>query len=199
MQKQTHKQPLKSFIMKQSLSIIILLCSVTIANAQDKYGKTLNLGLGIGYYPYIVHNVPVLSANYEFDIAKNFTLAPSIGFYSYRNNYYWGNKNYPYRYYSYHERVLSLGLKGSYYFDDLVNANSKWDFYVAGSLGVAFVRARWEDGYYGDRSIYRNAYRGSTPVYLDLHLGTEYHINNKIGLFLDLSTGVSTLGVAIHH
>lgn len=184
--------------MKQLILILVLLCSVTAGSAQDKFGNTLNLGVGIGYYRYTAHNVPVLSANYEFEVAKNFTLAPSIGFYSYRNNYYWGNKNYPYKLYSYQERVLSLGLKGTYYFDEMVNADSRWDFYGAGSLGITFIRSTWEDGYYGDRSIYRNAYRGSTPVYLDLHLGAEYHVNDKIGLFLDLSTGVSTFGVAIH-
>jgi hypothetical protein len=35
-------------------------------------------------------------------------------------------------------------------------------------------------------------------LFLDLHLGAEYHLNNRVGLFLDLSTGVSTIGLAIH-
>jgi hypothetical protein len=31
-----------------------------------------------------------------------------------------------------------------------------------------------------------------------LHVGAEYHLSRKVGLFLDLSTGVSTLGLAFH-
>ncbi len=183
---------------KLILATGILLMMNLQLSAQEKYGKTLNLGLGLGYYGYAGYNMPVLHANYEFDVAKDFTLAPFISYYSYRHNYYWGNKNYPYRWYRYRETVIPIGVKGTYYLDDLVNANSKWDFYAAGSLGFAIVKTTWEDGYYGERNIYRNAYSGSTPLYLDLHLGTEYHFNDRIGMFLDLSTGVSTLGIAIH-
>jgi len=163
----------------------------------EKYGKTLNLGTGIGYYGYygyIGRTLPVFHLNYEFDVAKDFTLAPFVTFYSYRNNYYWGNKNYPYRYYSYRETVIPIGLKGSYYFDDLLNASSKWDFYMAGSIGFALVSRTWDNGYYGDR----NVYKGASPLYLDVHIGTEYHISSKVGAFLDLSSGVSTIGLAIH-
>ena len=166
----------------------------------EKYGNTLNLGLGIGgysgYYGYVGHTMPVLNINYEFDVAKDFTLAPFISFYSYRNSYYWGDNkhNYPYKYYYYHETVVPIGVKGTYYFDQLLNANPKWDFYLAGSLGFAIVHSRWDSDYYGDRNYYQNA----SSIFGDLHLGTEYHINKKIGIFLDLSTGVSTFGLAIH-
>ncbi len=183
---------------KNIVLILLTFGMIVDGKGQEKFGNTLNLGIGLGYYSYTAHTVPVLNINYEFDVAKNFTLAPSIGFYNYRNDYYWGNKNYPYRFYTYHETVVPIGVKGTYYFDDLVKANSKWDFYGAGSLGFAIIRSSWEDGYYGDRTIYRNGYRGTTPLYLDLHIGTEYHINQKLGLFLDLSTGVSSFGLAIH-
>jgi hypothetical protein len=158
------------------------------------YGNTLNLGLGIGYYAYANRSLPVFHANYEFNVAKNFTLAPFITYYRLTNKYYWGNKNYPYRYYTYRETVIPIGLKGTYYFDDYLKANSDWDFYLAGSLGFAIVNKHWDDGYGGDKDYYR----GANPLYLDLHIGTEYHFNNKIGAFLDFSTGVSTIGLAIH-
>ena len=138
--------------------------------------------------------MPVLHADYELDVARNFTLAPFISFYSYSNNYYWGNKNYPSGYYYNRVTVVPIGVKGTYYFDQLLEANSKWDFYLAGSLGFAIVNSRWENGYYGDRNYYRRA----SPLYLDLHAGTEYHLSNRVGVFLDLSTGVSTVGIAIH-
>lgn len=162
------------------------------------YGNTLNLGLGVGgysgYYGYVGHTLPVFNINYEFDVAKNFTLAPFLTYYSYQRSYYWGDKNHPSRFYTYRETVIPIGVKGTLYLDQLLQAGPKWDFYVAGSLGFAIVNSHWDTDYYGDRNYYR---RGSS-LFLDGHLGVEYHVNNKVGLFLDASTGVSTLGVAIH-
>ena len=166
--------------------------------SQEKYGGTLNLGIGVGgysgYYGYVGHSLPVFHADFELDVARNFTLAPFINFYSYSNDYYWGNKNNPYRYYTYRETVIPIGVKGTYYFDNLLGASPKWDFYLAGSLGFAIVNSTWDNGYAGDRYYYH----GSSSIFLDLHIGTEYHFNNNLGIFFDLSTGVSTLGLAIH-
>lgn len=162
--------------------------------AVEKFGNTLNLGLGLGYYGYAEHLIPVLHADYEFGVVRNFTLAPFISYFSYQNNYYWGNPHYSYRNYSYRETIVPIGIKGTYYFDRLLHANSKWDFYGAGSLGFAIRKTTWENGYYGDRSVSH----GASDLYLDLHIGAEYHLNRKAGLFLDLSTGVSTFGLAIH-
>lgn len=160
----------------------------------EKFGNTLNLGAGIGYYGYVGQSLPVALINFEFDVAKNFTLAPFIGFYSFQRNYYWGDKNNPQRYYSYKTVVVPVGVKGTYYFDQLFHANPKWDFYAAGSIGFAFRNSVWESGYYGDQKVYQSA----SPLYLDAHIGSEYHMTSKLGLFLDLSTGVSTFGLAIH-
>jgi hypothetical protein len=174
----------------------LFLISGTNLSAQNKiysenHGNTLNLGLGIGgyagYYNYVGHTMPIFHINYEFDVAKNFTLAPFLSFSSYRNGPY-GNGYY------YHETIIPLVVKGTYYFDQLLNANSDWDFYLAGSLGFSIVKSSWDNGYTGDR----NYYTDGNPLFLDLHIGTEYHLSNKIGIFLDLSTGVSTIGLAIH-
>ncbi|MEK7718315.1 MAG: hypothetical protein AAB347_01695 [Bacteroidota bacterium] len=150
----------------------------------ERYGNTLNLGLGIGgysgYYGYIGHTVPVLSINYEFGVANNFTLAPFATFYTYHYNYY-------------RETVIPIGGKATYYFDQILGAGQDWDFYLAGSLGFAIVNTRWDSGYYQD-----NNYHAVNPLFLDLHIGAEYHLSQKVGLFLDLSTGVSTIGLAFH-
>lgn len=184
--------------MKKSL-LVALFAAVLFSQSgfaqSEKYGRTLNLGVGIGYYGYINRSVPVLHLNYEFDVAKNFTLAPFISFYQYDNTYYYNKKNYPHGYYGYHAMVIPIGLKGTYYFDQILKANSKWDFYLAGSLGFAIVKTTWDDNYYGDE---RDDYHGARPLYLDLHIGTEYHISNRLGIFLDLSTGISTIGLSIH-
>ena len=69
--------------MKKLIATLVLFFSLSGANAQSEtYGKTLNLGLGLGYgYYYYGTGVPIL-ANYEFDVAKNVTVAPFIGFYT---------------------------------------------------------------------------------------------------------------------
>jgi hypothetical protein len=188
--------------MKKYILMLCFIISITAMNAQAQktrntstsYGNTFNAGLGIGYYGYVGRSIPVIHLNYEFDVAKNFTLAPFISIYSVRNNYYWGNNNTPYRNYTYRETVLPIGVKGTYYLDQLVNAGSKWDFYGAGSLGIAIVSRTWESGYGGDRDYYKSA----SPLYLGLHVGTEYHFNSRIGAFLDLSTNGSSVGLAFH-
>lgn len=181
--------------MKTHLRTLILafVLTTTVVNAQEKFGNTLNMGLGIGYYGYY-YTAPALAFNYEFDLFKNFTLAPFVSISTYRSYRYWGNPNYPYRDYYYRETFIPVGVKGTYYFDELVEADEKWDFYAGASLGVVFRSVSWENGYYGERRV-RNY---GTPLFATLHIGTEYHINQRAGLFLDLSTGISTIGLGLH-
>ena len=190
--------------MKNSIFISIMFLSALSINssaqdnsAPEKFGQTLNLGAGIGYYGYVGRSLPVGSVNYEFDVVRNFTLAPFIGMYGYQNNYYWRDPNMPnesYRYYNYRVTVVPIVIKGTYYFDQLLHAGPRWDFYAAASLGFAYTNVIWESGYYGDKNIYKTA----SPLYADAHIGVEYHLNHHAGLFVDLSTGVSTVGLAIH-
>lgn len=186
--------------MKKNLALFAFLLCATFysAHAQEKFGNTFNIGLGVGgyagYYHYVGRSLPVISANYEFAVVPNFTLAPFASISTYTNQYYWGNNNRPYRYYTYRETLIPVGVKGTYYFDQLLNANSKWDFYAAGSLGFVIINSSWDSDYDGDRNHYKNG----SPLFLDLHIGTEYHFNDRLGLFLDLSTGVSTVGLAFH-
>lgn len=176
---------------KSTCFLMILLMFIAVSvNAQRRAesGKNyngLNLGIGIGgYYGYAAYNnraLPVFTINYEFGVARNFTLAPFATFYTYQADHY-------------RESVIPIGAKGTYYFDDLLDAGSSLDFYLAGSVGFVLVNSTWDTDYNGDKTYYNK----TGPLFLDLHIGTEYHVNNKIGLFLDFSTGVSTVGLAIH-
>lgn len=154
------------------------------------YGNTVNLGIGPGYFGAFLLPSPYLTANYEFEVARNTTIAPFIGLATYRSDpqFYQGD------YYYYRATVIPVGAKVSYYFDDILNASPRWDFYLAGSLGYAYVRKGWESGYHGSVGTVP----GVTPLYLDLHIGAEYHINHRTGIFADVSTGVSVVGVALH-
>jgi hypothetical protein len=174
-------------------ALLITLLSATVKSQDpEKFGNTLNLGVGIGYYGY--GTAPAFSMNYEFDLFRNFTLAPFVTVSSYKSYRYWGDRDYPYRDYYYRETTIPVGAKGSYYFDELFNAGPKWDFYAAASIGVAFRTTTWEAGYQGDKEVRHY----SSPLYGNLHIGSEVHLNSSIGLFLDLSTGLSTFGLAIH-
>jgi hypothetical protein len=165
----------------------------------EKYGNTLNMGIGAGYYGAVGFPTPGFGINYEFDIFKNFTLAPFVGVYTFQNSAYWGNPALPntdpsYRYYNYREVVVPVGVKASYYFDEWIHLHPKWDLYVGTSVGFAFKSVVWQNGYGGDI----NDYQYVNPLYVAMHIGAEYHLNTKTGLFLDLSTGISTFGVAVH-
>ncbi len=180
-----------------SLNSIAQESTLTPSNStevSEKYGQVLNLGLGVGYFGYIGHSVPVLHADYEFAVASNFTLAPFISYAAYQNYYYWGDAQNGYKDYYYSQTVMPVGVKGSYYFDQLLNAGPKWDFYLACSVGFVINSTIWENGYYG--KTVQN--QGTSALYLDFHIGTEYHVNRKMGLLLDLSTEASALGIAIH-
>lgn len=170
-----------------------LIMSQQTLSAQETYGRTLNLGLGIGghsgYTRYASRALPVVNLNYEFDIARNFTIAPFISLYTYNNNFDSNSGKFGYK-----ETVIPVGAKGTYYFDEMLGASSRWDFYGAASAGFAIVRSRWDDGYSGNRKHFNNR----SPVFFDLHLGAEYHFTEKIGMYLDLSSGISTIGVAFH-
>ena len=153
-------------------------------NYSERHGNTLNLGLGAGgysgYYGYNGNSLAVLNINYEFDVANNFTLAPFASFVTYHQDYY-------------RQTIIPLGGKGTYYFDQMLGANKDWDFYLAGSLGFTVVNTSWDNGY-----SQNNNFHTVNPLFLDLHIGAEYHLSRKVGLFLDLSSGVSTIGLAFH-
>lgn len=171
--------------------LIFLFLGVSVA-AQERagremFGNALNVGAGVGYYGYVGHPIATLHVNYEFGVVRNFTLAPFVTVYSYRK---YAKKE---KYY-YSQTVVPMGVKGTYYFDELLRAGSKWDFYLAASLGLVLRRTVWEDGYFGVRTLDRR----SGGVFVDAHIGAEYHIRNNVGLFLDLSTGISTFGLSFH-
>ena len=178
------------------VSIVLSLFSFLNSTAQvktveEKYGNTLNAGVGVGYFNYIGVATMMGTVNYEFDVAPYFTLAPFIGVYGFQDNYYSFDT---YRNYTYNETVVPMGVKASYYFDQLLHVTNKWDFYASLSAGYSYINVTWESGYTGDRAAYKSA----TNLYLNLHAGAKYHLSDMAGLFADLSTNAALVGVSIH-
>jgi len=178
--------------MKNKVIILLFLLSTTGLNitaqqsgSSEKYGKTLNLGVGVGgnygYYGHVGHPTPVFVANFEFDIVDHLTLAPFVNIYSNNDD-------------NYHEIVIPTGVKCTYYFDKLLKANPDWDFYLAGSLGFAIIISKWDEDYHGNKDYYEKP----PSLFIDMHAGAEYHFNSQLGVFADLSLGVLSTGLAIH-
>ncbi len=176
---------LLNFIKMKKIILLVSVLAVTLdpvfskPRFGEKFGDRLNVGFGIGYASRY-SSAPVIHLNYEFDVARNFTLAPFVTLYKYR-----------YSSDTYRETVMPIGVKGAYYFDELFKAGSRWDFYGAGSLGFAIVNRTWYSGV-PDRSLYAT----TDNLYIDLHAGARLHLSSVVGLFLDLSTGISTFGLS---
>jgi hypothetical protein len=179
--------------MKKLIVLIFFFAFIGNVSAQEKFGKTLNLGAGIVYYGYVGGLSPGIMANFEFDLVKNVTLAPFVGFYTYHNNYYYYDPYNPQKSnYGYRETVIPFGVKGSYYFDDLLNLPREFDLYAAASAGFNIRMVSWDNGFNGGN------YAAHSLLYGNIHAGGEYHFTKKTGFFVDLSTGMSTVGVAFH-
>lgn len=180
------------------LGIISLDNKAQQPTASEKYGKTLSLGLGIGgysgFYRYANHPITVLHLNYNLDVVQNFTAGVFANFSTYTKTYYWGDQNNSFQYYHYRETIIPLGIKAVYYFDQILRANPKWDFYLGGSCGYVLSNSNWDNGYAGDK----NHFHSAAPIFLAFDIGSVYHINEELGIFLNVSNTVSTLGITIH-
>lgn len=183
--------------MKPAIFLLTVLFISNAVKGESRPGNMLNIGVGNSWYgPYRVP-VRMLHLNYEFPVANKFTLAPYIGWYFNNSTTYLNHPKYGYRTYRYYETLVPIGIKGNYYLDNDINLDKKWDLYAGASLGFALIRTHDAVIYDRNRTIYRNVYGGSTPLFLDVHLGTRYHINEKFGIYLDLSTAISSIGLSI--
>lgn len=160
---------------------------------RELFGKTINAGIGLAYYNVVGGVVPVARVNYEIDVAENITIAPFVSYFAHHQFAYPDKNNPLYRHY-YRESIMPVGVTGMYYFDDVLKANDKWDFYAGLSLGAQIMRKAWENGYNGASTIAQR----SVGFYWDGHLGFEFHLSYRIGFVVDVSRGISTAGVAVH-
>ncbi len=176
--------------------LLVLLSAMEELKAGEQYGKTLNFGLGSSWYGHYRVPVNMLHLNYEFDVAKQVTIAPFISYYIHNYGGYYAHPRFSYRTYRYYETLIPIGVKGNFYLDDAIHLNKQWDMYLGASLGAGIIRTSRTVVYDNDKYVYRNVYGGTTPLFLDIHLGGRYHINERVGVFLDLSTAISSIGLS---
>jgi hypothetical protein len=178
----------------KTLLLILMVSISTLSNGQENkietYGKTFNMGVGPGYFSASILPAPFFAINYEFDILNNLTLSPFVSFASYKSE----ASIIASRYYYHRATILPFGIKATYYLDNLLKIPNKWDFYIGCSVGYTYIRKAWDFGYPG----IIGGIPGLREEYVHAHVGAEYHVSKKAGLFVDVSTGVAVVGVSIH-
>ncbi|MCP4521778.1 MAG: hypothetical protein GY827_08840 [Cytophagales bacterium] len=157
------------------------------------YSGTLNVGLGTGYNGY--DGIPILAHYEALEAANSLTLGLFLGF---------GTSSYDFTYTveengetvlkedSYRRSYIPVGIKGVYYIDDLLGLIDELDIYGGVSIGFTY----WSYTSSNDQFDEDNFNSGTSPLFWTFHIGIEYHVNDKVGVFLDASTGMSSLGVS---
>ena len=92
----------------------LLLCFNTAVTAQENHGNTLNMFVKFG-------SNSSIAANYEFQVTKDITLAPTARVWFSGNN------------------TFAIGGRGDFYFDRLFNLKEPWDIW--GGVDAGFVVA----------------------------------------------------------
>ena len=184
--------------LKTACTYSIVLFSLLFCNKESKgqenntepFGRSFNMGMGPGYFSTQILPAPFFTINYEYDVVNNLTVAPFVGFASYKGD----ARIIAARYYYYRATILPFGVKASYYLDLLLKLPCRWDVYIACSAGYTYINKKWDYGYPGNKT----GIPGLREEYLQAHVGVEYHISRNTGLFVDVSTGVAVAGISLH-
>ncbi|MBB6460820.1 hypothetical protein [Flammeovirga kamogawensis] len=143
--------------------------------------------LNVGLASYWNHGGTGIQLDYEFHLAKDFTVAPSL---SYASHIHQHHNNDDWRH-----STIGLGARFRWYADRVLNiSHPKWDVFASGDIGFAINSYK----YVGDGSHNHNEdYNGSTssPLWIGLGIGGKYHFNDKIGLQLIIGSGAQ---IGIH-
>lgn len=107
-------------------------------------------------------NFGLIGISYDIPVATNFAIAPMA-----RTNF--------------DISYLTLGVKGDFYFDNLIGLPAEWDFY-AGVNG-------------GYRIWFYNEHANSSNFDIGLEVGGRWFWSDKWGLMLELSGGVGYGGM----
>jgi len=100
-------------------------------------------------------NFGLIGVAYDIPVAENVAISPFAGT---NFNLDW----------------LTLGVKGNYYFDNIIGMTDPWDFYAGANLG------------YG---IWMGSDDGDGNFALGLQVGGRWFWNEKWGLYLELGGG----------
>jgi hypothetical protein len=162
--------------MKKVTSLLVVLALVafmfqnSFAQSYQQGDKLLNVGIGVGTYG---GGGLGFGGSLEFGVHEAISVGVLGGF-SGRN--YLGSR----------WSVLTIGARGSYHFNELLNLdNDMIDLYAG--LGLGYRNFNWDYAGFGNSYNY-----GSGIVFLG-HLGGRYYLKPNLGLFAELGSGFGTL------
>ncbi|HEV7349146.1 hypothetical protein [Telluribacter sp.] len=153
-------------------SIALFTLATQSAFAQyEKGDKLLNVGIGLGSYGY--GNIG-FGGSFEVGVHEAISVGV-LGGYS-------GTS-----YIGYNWSVLTIGARGSYHFNELLNLdNEQLDLYAG--LGLAYRNY----SYGGIRDNF-----GYNPIGLLSHIGGRYYFKPNMAAFAELGSGFSALQVGL--
>jgi hypothetical protein len=138
------------------------------------------LSVGVGASGW---GIPVF-VRYEHPVADNITVGGALSFQTKSEN--WSS-------YKYRHTITGLNARGSYHFNELLDAPSEWDFYAGASLGYYI----WNTKYDGPGSSFSYSGSGSGGFNIGAHVGATYFFNERLGATLELGGGSVLAGGTI--
>jgi outer membrane immunogenic protein len=171
---------IKIFFAFVALSVLVSTNSFAQYNPYSDGSGLLSVGVGFSSW-----GVPVF-VRYEHPVADNITVGGSVSYQS---------KSETYASYKWKHSITGLNARGSYHFNELLDAPNDWDFYAGASLGY-FI---WNTKYSGSGTIFDYTGSGSGGFSISGHAGARYFVKDNLGITLELGGGSvlsgGTLGV----
>lgn len=162
---------------------LFTLFSISSYSQYDPYDDGNGLAtVGVGFSSW---GIP-LFARYEHPVADNITVGGSVSYQS-KSEKYSSSK--------WKHSIIGINGRGSYHFNELLEASDDWDFYGGASLGFYI----WDTKYDGPGASFNYGGSGSGGLGIAAHVGARYFLNEKIALNLEVGGGSvlsgGTLGV----
>ncbi len=172
-----------------------------------RYANRLNIGFGYNYYAGIPFIINYELSNKALGMAEDpleayqmgLTFAPQVGFYRYSNWY--PSPAAAYSNYNYTVNNLFFGVKLHAYIDRVIDLPKNLDLYFAVAPQFMIRRVTWDypsnvPGIYQPNNKWLANRRGRNTFALPIHIGAEYKLNRNIGVWGDIGTMMSTVGLS---
>ena len=180
--------------MKKILILLFLVASFFTVKAQS---DMLNVGVGIGNGSFGIYSgsrglrgynsritLPTIGLSYEHWIRDAITLG---GYVSFNRTVY---RNRDFNYYKNSYNNMWFGVRGAYYFDDLIGMSTDFDLYAGAALGFVYSTNR-QISQFDDPVLRSNGLYGVAGLFI----GGRYHIAESVSLYSELGIVASWITI----
>ncbi len=156
------------------VSVFILFFMLTTSsyaqfNPYSDNRKMVTVGVGASGW-----GIP-LFVRYEQPVADNITVGGDLSYQS---------KSEKYGPYKWNHTIVGINGRGSYHFNELLNAPNEWDFYAGATLGYYI----WNTKYDGN-GIFDYTGSGNGGFSLGAHVGARYFVNDNLAITGEVGGG----------